>query len=153
MKVFRSYNPHIYNKILQHPSVQRWVSIPGEPAPDMSKFVKDRNNVLLMVDEDGAMFFDLLEAGVFEVHTAFLPQIRGGKAIEACGRAAAYMFTQTEASEIWTRCPANNLPAIALTRRVGGKYQYTDKEAWPTPIGMVDVHWYKQTLDDWLSGE
>lgn len=150
MKIFRTYNPDRFIEILNHKSVKRWQTLPGDDLVDMRPFVKDRNNILLMAEKDGAMFFQMIRPGVYEVHTSFLPNIRGKQAVEIGLKAADWMFENTEASEIWTRVPSNNLAAKALTVRVNGHYDHTNEKEWPTENGLVDVHYYKMTVDDWL---
>jgi hypothetical protein len=125
----RHYDALFLNQVINHPRVRPWVSSSGVEPLDFTLFVENTNNILLM-GEYGGVFFHLLQPGLYEAHTQVLPEGRGRWTIAMVQKALSYIFIQTDAVEILTRVPAGNTPALALTKRIGGVFQFTRPNSW-----------------------
>jgi hypothetical protein len=150
MKIYRSHNPARFIEIVEDPSIKDRHVAYGHDFPDLAALVKDKNNILLMVDNEGCFFLHYQEPGVYELHTSFLPIMRGKRGLIAAELASDWVFNNTDVSEIWTSVPAGNIAAKAGAIKGGFKYQHTLLKEWPTALGAVDVHRYRMTVNDWL---
>ncbi|MCJ2039549.1 hypothetical protein MKK55_11440 [Methylobacterium sp. J-059] len=139
------------NAVLNHPAVRPHVTLPGQDDLDLSDFVADPANVLLMTEDgSGGIAFHQHEPGIFECHTSFLPEARGRVALAAVRSMIMHMFVATDCMELLTRCPAGNRPAEALARAVGGVLDFERPAAWPTPRGPVAVKHFALRYHDWV---
>src|ERR1043165_8916504 len=109
----RDYDARRLNPILNHPDVLPWVAQAGGVTLDLSPVVADFRNVLLMTDAGGLLFIQL-EPGTYEVHTAFLPSIRGAAGLALAKRALHHMFVATDAMAIMTKWRAHTPDALGL---------------------------------------
>lgn len=139
------------NTVLNHDAVRPWVLMPGQEALDLSAFVADPHNVVLMT-EDGqvGIAFVWHEPGIYEAHTVALPDARGSRVLAAVRSMIAFMFVTTDAMELLTRVPVNNIAADALARAVGGTLDFERAAAWPTDKGPVAVRHYALRYHDWV---
>lgn len=147
LSVSRHVNATLLNAVVNDASVRPWVG-PGTHELDLSPVVADAANVLLM-DEHGGCLFERVGAGTYEVHTQFLPEGRGPAALQAVRDALHWMFTQTDAIEIQTKVPVNNIPALALVKAIGGELHFYRDRVWETAEGLIGVNHYVQTIDAW----
>jgi hypothetical protein len=138
------------NAIMNHPQVRPWVSVPGQDNIDLSNFVADERNVLLS-NEAGTVCvaFHQHEPGIYEAHTAALPEARGPGALAAVQSMIGFMFVATDAMELLTRCPVHNPAAEALAQAVGGTMEFERAAAWPTDEGPVAVRHYRLDYTAW----
>jgi hypothetical protein len=150
LAVVRETTAERANAIFNHDAVRPWVLMPGQDAIDFSDFVADPRNVILMNEAGTAgIAFHCQEPGVFECHTAALPEARGADALAFAKAAVAFMFTATDCMELLTKCPAHNRPAEALAKAVGGALDFEREAAWPTEHGPVAVRYYALRYHDW----
>ncbi len=106
------------NRIVNDPSVFPYVSLGLPPPLDLSALVANERNYFFANEWGGFLVLDQ-GYGIFEIHSQFLPEGRGRQALAAGREAMAYMFTQTPCRALMTYCPAGNVGARALSRRVG----------------------------------
>lgn len=147
--ITRHHDAKFLNEVVNHPKVRPWVCGPNIEALDMTAIINDPNNILLM-GEYGGVFFHFLQPGLYEAHTQVLPEGRGRWTIEMVKKSLHYIFTRTDAVEIMTRVPAGNIPALALTKRIGGVFQFTRPNAWfslgvPSPADI-----YSLNVQNWM---
>lgn len=147
LSVERETSAHRLNAVVNHQDVRPWVS-PGANDLDLASVVENPANVLLM-NEHGGCLFERVGPGLYEVHTQFVPEGRGPGALQAVRDALHWMFTRTDAIEIQTKVPVNNLPALALVKAIGGELHFYRDNAWQTDAGLVGVNYYVQTIDAW----
>lgn len=149
--VTREISAERVNAIMNHEAVRPWVLLPGQEAIDLSDFVADTRNVVL-TNEAGtvAIAFHQHEPGVYEAHTAALPEARGPATLAAVKSMIGWMFTGTDCMELLTRCPAHNAPAEALAKAVCGVLDFERANAWQTENGPVDVRYYALRYHDWV---
>lgn len=146
--VSREYSAERVNSVVNHPDVRPWMGSIELGPLDLSGAVADPRNVLLM-GQGGGLLFMQLEAGLYEVHTQFLPEHRGKEAVAVVRDALRWMFTRSDAVEIVTRVPKGNDGALGLVRAIRGQLQFERPKVWPTPAGMVDVAYYSKTIMSW----
>lgn len=145
----REFDATRLNAVVNHPAVHPWVSLPGQGELDLTPAASDPRNVLLMT-EGGGLLFVQHEPGVYEVHTQFVPEVRGRAALKATREAVHWMFTRTDCMEILTKVPQGNVAAEALTRALGGVLDFERKDAWQTPLGLRSVKYYGLRYADWV---
>lgn len=148
-KIGREHHAQRLNRIVNHPSVFRWVKGYSIEPLDCSDVVADPNNVLLM-GEHGGVLFVMKQPGLFEAHTNVLPAGRGEWAVAMVRAALHWMFTRTDALEIMTKVPAGNLRAKALAVAIGGVREFTAHNGWVMDRDPVDCEVYGLTLQSWL---
>lgn len=129
------------NRLFAEPSI--WRPLPGATGPlDMTRVVANPANHVLM-SGIGGMIFEHKMPGIYEIHTAVLPEHRGSAAVGMAQTMVHWLFTRTDAMEVFTRVPHGNLPAATLTRLMGAQRRFTVKQPFPHDI-------YSGTLQDWL---
>ena len=149
--VFREADATRINAVVNHDAVRPWVMLPGQDRLDLSDFVADPRNVVLM-NEAGTVgiAFHRHEPGIYEAHTSALPEARGATVLAAVRSMIAWMFTATDCMELLTRCPAHNCPAEALAKAVGGALDFERPAAWQTDKGPVAVRHYALRYPEWV---
>lgn len=143
----RSFDIERVNQLANHPSIHPWVSIDDKPL-DLTSVVVDARNVILM-GEGGGFVLHNLGNGDYEAHSLFLPEARGPNSMATAKAGMDFMFGQTDCQRILARCPRGNLAVLAFVRVLHFDYLRTEKDAWPTPKGMVDQKWYVMPRDKW----
>lgn len=145
----RIFDAEKINRIVNHPSVYPWVRGVCEGPIDLGPLLKDNRHVCLMGPLGGCLFTQQSQA-IFEVHTQFLPEGRGEKAIATVREALHWMFTRSDALEIWTRCPKGNLAARALARAIGGREEMTVARGWVQDGQIIPATIFSLTLQEWM---
>lgn len=136
--VERTFSASEINAVVNHPDVRPFVGRPSEGDIDLASIVADKRNIVLMA-EGGGLVLHWHEPGVYEVHTQFVPEVRGKKVLTATRDMQHYMFARTDCIDIQTKVPGHNPAATALTKRVGGTYRFHANGA---------AH-YGLTIEDW----
>src|SRR5215813_5666679 len=139
--VERSFDAKEANRIANDPSVYSQAFPTSSEKCDLTAFVEDPRNVLLMA-EGGCLLFAADEDGIYELHTNFLPDFRGVNALWVSRAAYYWMFTHTLCMQIWTRVPAFNRAAALMARKIGFVPQFTTEKAWQRAEGPCDLKYY-----------
>ena len=127
----RSFDSQFINSVINHESVKDWAEIKG--LGDLSPIVDDLRNVLLTNDHGGFVYIQVAP-GTYEVHTQFLPEGRGAKALKAAIDSVKYMFINTDCMRILSKARPDNTGACQLAERVlnqkgfNGTYNYYSLE-------------------------
>lgn len=145
----RRYDATFLNKVLNHPAVYPMVKGNAEGPIDASAIAADPANILLC-GEQGAIVFVCHQGGLYEAHTQVLPDGRGAWSLRFVRAALHWLFTHTSAVEVVTRCPHGNIPALALAKRVGGRFQFTNPNGWIIDGKQVPADIYSLTIVDWM---
>jgi len=132
------------NNVVNHPEVRPYVLAQNDEPIDLSELLANPANVALMCDFGGLLFINL-GSGAYEVHTQFLPNARGAFALVVTQNALRWMFTRTDALELWTKVPARNLGALGLVRAIHGQKEFTSAEC----LGEKDVASYSLNYMRW----
>jgi hypothetical protein len=145
----RIFDGEKINKIVNDPSVYPWVRGPCEGPLDLGPLLLDRKHVCLM-GELGGCLFTQQSPGIYQCHSQFLPKGRGEQAITTVREALHFMFTQTDAVEIWTRCPKGNLGARVLAKVIGGREEMTVQRGWVQDGQIIPATIFSLTIQEWM---
>lgn len=117
MTLERVYDGARLMRVIRHPSVWPHVSL-GVDDFDISPLASDPDNVML-VNDHGGFGFIKREDGIYEQHTAFLPEGRRGEAFMAGREALWYLFTHTDCIAIRSFVTEENRVAAGYARKLG----------------------------------
>lgn len=120
----RETDARYINEIINHPSVRSTVLAPDAGVLDLTAVVANRANVVLTGEHGGVIFIKKMP-GLYEMHTAVLPEGRGRWMVAGSEHAFHYMFTQTDCIEILTLTPRGNIAAKAGAQAVGMTNDWT----------------------------
>lgn len=137
------------NAVLNDPTVRPWVADAAEGVLDVSRLATNPANYVLMGEHGGCAFVQLLP-GVYEVHTQIRAAGRGAWAAEFSRAVAHWMFTRTDAYEVVTRVPRGHVAALALTRGIGFRYEFTREGECRFQGDTVPVDCFSMRIQDWL---
>lgn len=146
LSVRREFSAERINAVANHPDVRPWIG--GDGVLDLTPLVADLRNVLLTNDAGGVLF-QLLEPGLYEAHTLFLPEGRGRTAVEAVQDALRWMFTRTDAVEIGTKVPDGNKGALGLVRAIHGEKRFHRDAAILIGGEAIGVGYYALPIMAW----
>lgn len=142
----RATDATFINAVLNHPSVRPHVH--GKPGPlDMTAAIQDPNN-LVLTGEHGGMILVQHIPGCWEIHTQVLPEGRGRWALEMAQSCMDWLFSKTNATDIFTRIPAGNIAAEALTRACGAMLEERVWQDLGDGPGWVKL--YSGRIQDWI---
>lgn len=144
----RTYSAQRVNEVLNHPSVYPWVIGPFSGVLDCTEAIIDGNMIALFGEHGGYLFSQVCD-GVYDGHSAVLPEARGRWAISAAREAVAFMFRNTAAKEIMMACPHGNLAVRGLVRILKAKYRGTIIDGWYLNGQIVPSDIYSLTKSDW----
>lgn len=140
----RTMDATFLNQVANHPEVRPWLG--GEGSLDLTEAANNPANILLEADGGGWVLHPIMP-GVYELHTMFLPEARGRSYFAAAAEALRWMFTQTDALEIVTRCPDDNGGARMAASVVGFRERFRREDAWKPGVG---VSYQVFSVDDWF---
>lgn len=146
----RQTDASFLNQVLNDPSVYPAVRGMIEGPIDATAAVVGTQNVLL-AGSHGCILLVRHQPGFFEAHTQVLEDGRGAWTLLMVRAALHWMFTHTDAVEIATRCPRGNLPALALAKRIGGRFQFTNPCGWVKDGEPVPADIYSLSIGDWMA--
>lgn len=149
MKIERHRDARRLNQIVNDPAVYPMVNGAHEGPIDLSGIV-ERDDVLLLVGEQGALVFTALSLGLWDCHSQCLPEGRGSWMLEFTQLALQWLFTRTDALELLTRCPEGNVAASALARRVGMRPDFPLPRGWVRDGKEIPATAYSMTVQDWI---
>ena len=143
----RTFSADLLNKVANDPAVFRWIASPGVERFDVSDVAADPANYVL-TNEHGGFVCVPRGNGTYEIHTQFLPSIKG-RAIDAALELTRFMFTQTDCTRLISYVPLGNERARKLVESAGftgtgrdGSFTYLSGET-------VPLDWYELTKEDW----
>lgn len=138
------------NEIANDPSVYPWVCGLIDGPLDLTAVIANADNIALF-GEHGGVLFEFQREGHYEAHTQVLPSGRGAWAVEMVNAALSWMFTRTDAVEIFTRVPNGNLAARALVRAIHGEYQLTNRTGWFKDRQSIPADWFSLSAERWIN--
>lgn len=145
----REHHAARLNRIANHPSVYPFIKGWKTGAIDLAAAVVDPRNILL-TGRYGAVLFHQRQPGLYEGHSMALPEGRGRWMLGFAEAAIHWMFSRSDAMELITRCPQGNAPALALTKRIGGKEWFTNPAGWIMDRDPIPAAIYRRNMQDWL---
>lgn len=147
--ITRHFSAEKINTIINEPSVYEWVKGRFKGYMDLTPVIADLRNVLL-VGEFGGTLFIQHQPGFYEVHTQVLPSGRGKWTLKMVQDSLKWMFTKTEAVEIFTKVPKGNLGARALVRAIHGSLEFRNKRGWVVKDEVVYADMFSLNIQTWV---
>lgn len=147
-RIERVSDPHRLNRIINDPSIYPYVKGYAVTPLDISPMLANPRNHALMGEHGGVLFCRHF-AGLYEAHTQILPAGRGKWAVGAVKAALHWMFSNTDAIEILTKCP--NKRARALATVIGGTPQWRAKRGWVMDNDPIPVDIYGLSIQSWMN--
>jgi hypothetical protein len=136
-------------QVANHQTVRPSIGFLEAGELDFRAFAADPANYVIEADHGGW----LLEAkgpGVYEIHSLFLPEGRGKSVFVNARLMLRWMFTRTDAVEIWTRCPDDNPAARMLALKNGFREVFRREAVWNTGTEFeCGVSYQSLTIDGW----
>lgn len=120
----------------------------GEGEIDLGPLLLNPANVCLVEPDAGGWLLQAVLPGVYELHTAFLPEARGASYFNVAREALRWVFTATDALELWTKCPDDNGGARFAAARMGFRERFRREDAWQPGVG---ISYQALTVDDWVA--
>lgn len=140
----------LINEIMNHPDVRRAFDVPsmeGKPL-DFTNFINNPNNIGL-VWKGVCCIFKRVMAGLYECHFAALPEYRGKRGMPAALKAFEYVFTQTDAIEVITKCKVDDVASNAGARSVKFQEVLVTRPMTESSHGLVSMRTYSMTIQNW----
>ena len=125
----RQKSAALVNEIVNHPSVHPWVAGPITGPLDLTESIEDGSYIALMGKYGGFLFWQV-KPGIYDAHSAVVPEGRGAWAIRAAHKALRMMFDDEGAQEIMMVCPKGNIAVLTLVRMVKAKFRGTLENGW-----------------------
>lgn len=151
LRIWREHDAIGLNIILNHPEVRPWVADINTEGPlDVSHVVANSDNILLM-GEYGAILFICIMPGTYECHTQILPDGRGEWASKFAISVLDWMFAKSNAWEVTTRVPEGHIGALALSRSVGFRHEFTSMEPCRFHGKIVPAHILRLSIHEWAA--
>lgn len=135
------------NAVANHSAVRPWLG-GGDGELDLAQVI-DSPGVVTMEGEFGGFLLHRIDVGLWEVHSMFLPEGRGGFAREAMLEARRWMFGATDCVELCTKVPDGNGAALGLARAAGFRESFRRDHCWPIEGGDRGVSFQSLTMDRW----
>lgn len=142
----RATDAAFINAVANHPSVRPHVH--GRPGPIDLAVAVGNPNFRVLTGQHGGMVFAQKIPGCWEIHTMVLPEGRGVWALKMARACVDHMFSRTNCVEVFTRVPAGNLGALALTKACGAMLEHRAWQDLGDGAGWVEL--YSGRLQDWI---
>jgi hypothetical protein len=137
----RTFDPDFLNAVANDAAVRPWLL--GDGVIDLGPLLADERNVAL-VNDAGGFVLTANGLGDYEVHTMFMP---GADDVAGAAReCAAWVFSNTDAMRIVTKCPRDNLRARKLAEATGLRVVF-EMPAWACLALDIDA-WAMSLADD-----
>jgi len=118
------------NELINMPGVREYHSPPSNTDEIDFGPAMAAGTVAVTYNETHLWLYVPVTLGVYEVHTSVHPEHRGADTVGLSRESVDYMFTYTDAVELWTRVPEGNEAAYALAQKCGFKTRFTTHGAW-----------------------
>ena len=145
MLLTRATDASFLNEVCNDPTVRPFLH--GRGSIDLTAEIANADNVALQGEHGGMLMVQVVK-GIFELHTNVLPDGRGPWALEMAHACMDWLFSRTNAIEVYTRVPAGNTAARALTMACGAKLE--QKITQDLGGGPMPVEIYSGRLQDWI---
>ena len=141
--MMRTFDATVLNRIARHPEIVAQFGV----EQSFSALVSEPDYFALFnnADGDGGMVFEWSAPGVWQMHTMFLPECRGKRAIRDAKAMVREMFIDVGATMLWGQTPLGLKGARMFNRLIGA-----------TQMGFGDHHvsgpveFFGGYRDDWL---
>lgn len=138
----------LVNEIINHPSIHPWVCGPIKGPLDVTESIEDGSYTALFGEHGGFLFWKM-GGGIYDAHSAVLPEGRGKWAIRSAHEALRWMFEKEDAQEIMMTVPKGNIAVRALVRVLKAKFRGTIESGWWRDGRAIPCDVYSITKMDW----
>lgn len=136
------------NSIINHPSIYPWICGPIDGPLDLSGPIQTGDYIALFGEYGGFLFWKLAD-GIYDAHSAVLPEGRGSWALWAAHNALRFMFDKENAQEIMMAVPKGNIAVRALVRTLKADFKGRIENGWWFKGRQVPSDIYSLTKMDW----
>jgi RimJ/RimL family protein N-acetyltransferase len=144
----RVFKAEKVNKIINDPTIRPFVVFGDQDYLDFSELAANKENYFL-VNKYGAIIYNKIEDGIYEIHIHFLPEGRGKYAFDSISESIDYMFSNANCEIIIADIISYNRPSKFMARRLGANYVDTDKAVYLQDGKMWDVDNFYLTKEKW----
>jgi hypothetical protein len=142
-----STSPAYFEAIANHPRVFKRVSRKGIDRIDLAPVW---SHCVGLEFDGGGWLCQRIHAGLWEVHTLFLP---GNHHVRDCAvEALRFMFTVTDCNELCTKVPCDVSRAKELALDMGFSESYHRDDGWQRESGPVAVDYLHYRIESWALG-
>ena len=143
----RQITGRFVNAVINDPSVRPWICGPLEGPIDLEPLI-EANKVLALFGIYGGFLFYHIRDGVYDAHSAVLPQGRGRWALKAARAALDWVFDHG-ATEVMMCVPQGNEAVRGLVRLLKAKKRGVIEDGWWLANRLVPIDVYSVLKDDW----
>lgn len=143
----RQITGRFVNAVINDPSVRPWICGPLEGRIDLEPLL-EANKVLALFGIHGGFLFYHLGHGVYDAHSAVLPEGRGRWALKAAKAALDWVFAHG-AEEVMMSVPQGNDAVRGLVRLLKAKKRGIIEDGWWLAGRLVPIDVYSVVKDDW----
>lgn len=133
MKIELTREHEVIDRVLQASEVAEAICPDGVEMRSV-KVLDDGSRIFLLVREGeavlGCFIVGRMLSGVYEVHTCLTKQCRGKRAVEAGKLGTEWMFLHTDATRLYSLCPASNRASLLFAYAVGFKHAFHRADYW-----------------------
>ena len=140
----RTLDGTFLTEIANRPDIRPMIG-PGDGFVDLRPVASNPEHYVIEADH-GGWILEAKGPGVYEIHSLFLPEGRGASFFKAARDMLRYMFTRTDCTEIWTRCPDDNPGARMAALKNGFREVFRRENCWGEGVG---VSYQSLTIDGW----
>lgn len=141
----RTMNAALLNEVANLPEVRPWLG-GKEGTIDLTAAAENPSNFVIEAGHGAWLLHPIIES-VYEIHSIFAPEGRGKPFFAAAAEMLRFMFVETDALEIVTKCPDDNPAARMASRVVGFRERFRREDAWAPGVG---VSFQVFSIDDWF---
>ncbi len=145
MHLERATDAGFLNAVCNHPDVRPFLY--GSGAIDLTPVIQNQNNLAIQGEHGGMLMVQMVK-GIWELHTQVLPDGRGPWALEMAQGCVDWLFSRTNAIEVFTRVPDGNVAAMALSRACGARLE--EHVLQDLGAGQMKVSIYGGRIQDWI---
>lgn len=139
------------NEIMNHPAVNPWIAEDSAGPIDMAWKMTRPDVVTVLLGEFGAFTAYRLLPGVYEFHTQILPEGRGKWGFSFFRAGLEWIFTRTDAYEVFTRVPETHLAAVKAARLMGLRLDFKEDTTFLYRGQDVSSLIYSMRIQEWAS--
>jgi hypothetical protein len=151
--IWRETDPDRINDVINHPSVRDWVRGSAMGNLDVMTVIASDAAVALFGEFGGFVFLRIVP-GIYDTHSAVLPEGRGEWGLRTAKAAIRWMFEKEGALEIMVACPKGEQAVHTLSKSVSANFKYVGeiRNGWRIHGRSVPSEIFSLTKTDWQKG-
>lgn len=150
-KIYRATDTARINEIMNDPDVKPWIAEETTGYIDMAWKISRPDIVTVLIGEFGSFTAYRLMPGVYEFHTQILAAGRGKWTFKFAEAAMRWIFSNSDAYEIFTRVPETHLGAKKAAEIMGLRLDFRDDHTFLYRGEQVRSLIYSTRIQDWAA--